>query len=142
MSLIALVYVSSESAPTSDAELQAILEVSRINNTSKEITGMLLYRDGFFMQVLEGEEAQVDEVYAAICTDPRHDHILLVYKTPIMQRSFPSWSMGFNKVEDADLQVKPELNDYLVGGHGMEFFAKSPSRATTLLEVFKNQTYF
>jgi hypothetical protein len=55
MSLYCLVYVSIANQEMSDKHLEAMLKKARNKNEKSAITGMLLYRDGFFIQALEGE---------------------------------------------------------------------------------------
>lgn len=142
MSLISLVYVSFESHPMSDQEIRDILVVSRENNRKLHITGMLLYRDGFFIQALEGDKEAVEELYDHIKADSRHENVTLVYKNDIQTRSFPRWSMGFNKIEQVDESQLPGFNNFLQEPEDMEYFTENPGRAANLLEAFKNQTYF
>ena len=52
-----LVYVSTASRAMSDADLNEILDVSRRKNRERDVTGVLLYLDRGFLQVLEGPEA-------------------------------------------------------------------------------------
>lgn len=142
MTLISLVYVSFASHDLTDNELKDILEVSRMNNAAHSITGMLLYRDGFFIQALEGDDSVVEPLYEKIAADDRHSNVTLVYKEPISERSFNSWSMGFNKMTDEDVQAMPGLTDFLNDPHDVTFFTETPSRAAELLEAFKERTYF
>lgn len=142
MGLISLAYVSMAHHPMSDDELLRILEVARPFNQSNNITGMLLYRDDFFIQVLEGGSSAVLPLYEKIKTDPRHHHILEVYRTPIQTRTFTQWSMGFNRVDDAALGAIPGFTPYLENKPEQTFFTSQPSRATQLLEAFKDQVYF
>lgn len=67
-----LIYVSSTKRDVPDATLNEILSVSRRNNEPAGITGMLMYLEGGFLQVLEGERAQVESTYQRICADKRH----------------------------------------------------------------------
>ncbi len=61
-----LVCVSSATRPFSGEDLRALLETCRKNNAGSGVTGMLLYRDGKFMQVLEGDEGTVRALYEGI----------------------------------------------------------------------------
>ncbi|MEO1442551.1 MAG: BLUF domain-containing protein, partial [Chloroflexota bacterium] len=63
MTLVSLVYVSYATEPMSGAELEALMAKSSANNKPLGVTGMLLYRQGFFIQVLEGEEDVVMPLY-------------------------------------------------------------------------------
>jgi hypothetical protein len=87
----------------SDDELLNLHHFSRKNNLKLEITGMLLYKEGNFMQMLEGEEAQVLELYDKILKDKRHKDIYKIMSGSIKDRNYENWSMGFcnmNKIEN------------------------------------------
>ena len=70
--MFSLTYTSSALTPFSPRELRALLETCIENNRRRDVTGMLLYKDGDFMQVLEGVEATVVAVHDTIACDPRH----------------------------------------------------------------------
>lgn len=142
MALISLVYVSLASQDFDLEQLEELLRESQENNRKLNITGMLLYRDRFFIQALEGEEDVVMPLYEAIAEDERHRNVLLVYKNTITQRSFPDWSMGFNLIGDEEAKTLPGFTDFLQKPGDMTFFVDHPSRAAHLLDSFKNRTYF
>ena len=91
-----LLYVSNTSRNVAAEELDAILAVSRINNAALDVTGLLLFIDGGFLQILEGEERTVRELYARIAVDRRHweARLMLDCESP---RAFTGWSMGFER---------------------------------------------
>lgn len=101
--MLSLVYVSFATEPFSDAQLDALLEKSRRNNTRDGLSGMLLYRDGDFLQVLEGPEDKVREAYARIARDSRHGGIMLLDESQISERAFTDWSMGFRRLRRNEL---------------------------------------
>ena len=94
-----LVYVSSASQPFSEPELQALLDQARKKNTRLDVTGMLLYKDGNFMQVFEGEQEVVMKLAGNIAPDPRHKGVLVILRGTSEQRLFPDWSMVVRKSE-------------------------------------------
>jgi len=94
-----LVYLSTSRTLLSDEVLLDILASARKNNQKHNITGVLLYSEGTFIQVLEGEDDDVDETFATISKDIRHKNIVVMLNEPTDKRSFPSWSMGFNSVD-------------------------------------------
>jgi hypothetical protein len=96
--LVCAVYVSSAHKMLSDAELLELLQVSRQNNERRDITGMLLYRDGNFLQVLEGPTAAVDELLDTIKRDPRHHGVILMSRRGVDDRQFAEWSMAFRNM--------------------------------------------
>lgn len=109
MSLVQLIYVSTAVEELPAPKLEAILESSVRHNREHGVTGMLLYAQGSFMQVLEGEEAAVDETYGRICQDPRHHQIILLTRDPVARREFASWSMGYKHLGDADFRQNPDI---------------------------------
>lgn len=93
--LITLVYTSVATRPMSEQDLLDILQVSRRNNVGDDITGLLLYHHGSFMQVLEGPRANVEHTYQRIARDKRHHYIATILKQPIQKRCFGAWKMSF-----------------------------------------------
>ena len=98
-----LVYVSAATVPFTDAALAQLLNISRKNNVAAGITGMLVYRDGDFLQILEGGEAAVRETYQRISRDSRHARILALDESDIDTREFGDWSMGFRRVSREEM---------------------------------------
>lgn len=96
--MLAIVYISSAVQPLTDADLKALLKQSRQKNAELEITGILLYRDGDVMQLLEGPEEAVKKLAKTIYADPRHSGIIQLLERKISQREFPEWSMEFQNL--------------------------------------------
>ena len=96
-----LIYVSSAAAVTGccATEMQTILETARIFNRAHDIAGLLLYRHFNFMQVLEGPQAAVEDLFFKhIVNDRRHCNILLLRNEEVVKPSFPHWAMSFDAV--------------------------------------------
>ncbi len=93
--LYTAVYVSSAVSAWTAPELTALLQQSRAKNAALGVTGLLLHRDGTFMQVLEGDEDVVRRLYAQIAHDPRHVDVVNVWGSLSPHRRFGDWSMGF-----------------------------------------------
>ncbi len=67
-----IIYSSSATAPLSEQQLDELLQTSRRNNLAADITGMLLSKDGNFMQILEGPKIAVETLVEKIRNDSRH----------------------------------------------------------------------
>jgi hypothetical protein len=104
-----IVYVSSAVREFSDAELSGLLAKSRTNNAACGITGMLVYADGNFLQVLEGPKEDVLAAYLRIHDDPRHRGVIKLLEKAVPCRYFPQWSMGFDCI---DKSVVGEIPGY------------------------------
>jgi hypothetical protein len=141
MSLNCLVYVSLANQEMSDSHLKVVLKKAREKNEALNITGMLLYRDGFFMQALEGELNDIESLFETISKDERHRDVLLIYKKPITQRGFPDWTMGFNKIGDEAVTTIEGFSNFLQRPTP-DFFMHRASEAESLLDQFKHQLFF
>jgi hypothetical protein len=96
-----LLYVSNTSRDLAASDLNEILMSARRNNDALGLTGLLLYINGGFLQILEGEERSVHELYGRIRADRRHweARLLLDREAP---RAFGEWSMGFEHLTEDD----------------------------------------
>jgi hypothetical protein len=92
--MMSIVYSSRASAGFDPSHLVDVLLHSRRNNRRLGLSGMLLYRAGIFLQVIEGPEAVLRERMAIIASDPRHDGVDVLLEEPIAERMFPAWTMG------------------------------------------------
>jgi hypothetical protein len=100
--VLSVVYSSTATTSFSDADLGALLTVSRGNNARSGLTGMLLSRDDRFLQVLEGPEDQVEETMTRIAADSGHRDVRILLRGPIEQRQFPDWTMSFAQLSAAE----------------------------------------
>jgi hypothetical protein len=105
-----LIYVSTAVNLMDTHELTDILNVSRKNNQEHNITGMLLYAEGTFIQVLEGIEEDVKLTYHNITKDYRHKNLIKLVSSSLEKRAFPEWSMGFAAIDQSQLS---ELKGYI-----------------------------
>jgi hypothetical protein len=90
----------SHALATGPAALDALYAESVAFNAKADITGVLLFLDGGFAQILEGDQAAITRLYDRITRDPRHDHVTLDYVITTEGRLFPYWSMG--RITDDD----------------------------------------
>ena len=110
-SVYTLAYASSSTHPLNQEDLDHLLEVARTNNKKKGITGILLYHDGNFMQILEGPRERVLETYTLIEGDPRHKGIIRLLSRTFPSRNFDTWSMGYARCTEHKLmENKPSFN--------------------------------
>lgn len=112
MPLIQLIYVSTASKEMGVNDLATILNTSAQHNQKTEITGMLLYGQGRFIQVLEGSATDVDELMSRIKVDPRHHYVNVIDRHVIRSRDFSNWSMGFHLVSESEISSNPSYVDF------------------------------
>lgn len=98
--LLSILYSSNAVEPFDAARLRRLLDQSRENNSRRELTGMLLYRGGRFVQVLEGPEQPVRDLIATIGADPRHSNMRVLFEERITERQFGAWTMGYEPIAE------------------------------------------
>jgi hypothetical protein len=133
-----LIYISKSTNPMPEEELLDILKVARPNNEKRNITGMLLYAKGLFIQLLEGDEDQVTQVFGKIGQDSRHYDIRVLIKGRKEERSYANWTMGFENLrEDKDYSDIPGVNDFLRNVAPYDSAVSQPDGALNMLLNFK-----
>lgn len=132
---ICLVYASAATRHFEPKELAQILTKAGRHNLRAGITGMLLYTEGSFFQVLEGNAQVVHKLYDKILVDPRHSRAIKLIEDRIEKRTFPQWSMGFARVSRDELARIPGLNDFF--DRGSSFDKLGEGRAKALLAAFR-----
>ncbi|MCB1877419.1 MAG: diguanylate phosphodiesterase [Chromatiales bacterium] len=136
INLIHLIYISAATQVFSKEDLVQLLDRARANNADRDISGMLLFEEGSFFQILEGPPAEVERLYAAIEQDSRHSQVVTIIKEPIVRRAFGEWTMGFPDVSPSDLNEIVGTNDFFSGGTA--FRDCSPGRAKKILSAFRD----
>lgn len=132
-----LVYVSSAREPFTKPQLRELLERASQNNKRESITGLLLHRNGSFMQLLEGEESAVERLFERIAGDSRHWAVTLMHRSQAPERMFPQWSMACRDLDDAMVQALPGFSQFLEPSISTRAFFENPTRAQKLLVYFK-----
>jgi len=136
LQLWSIVYVSTATRLMSDDELEELLEITHSNNALNNITGMLLYQDGNFMQLIEGRKASVDELYKKIKIDSRHQGIITLLEQPTDERLFSEWTMSFRNLRNLSLEDVKAASPYLEESLRSENYVNNPSRSLCLLKSF------
>jgi hypothetical protein len=95
-----LVYSSAAVRPLTHEALVDLLEQARERNVDRRVTGMLLHRHGRFLQLLEGDERVVRDLYARITADARHRQVRTVGERRRLLRQFSTWTMAFRDLAE------------------------------------------
>lgn len=137
--VIQLIYLS-DLVGTDDSRLDTILESAARHNREDGITGMLLYANGNFMQVLEGDATAVHRTYARIAKDPRHKNLTILLEEQIATRQFEGWSMGFRSLSEETARRLPNYAPYFRYGFDRGAITARPGIALDLLRLFSKGT--
>jgi hypothetical protein len=111
MPIFQLAYLSKASPGFNEiADIDEILKVARSRNKGAEVTGIMIYREGWFVQLLEGDAEKVKQIYGSIASDIRHRNLSLLVRQRSPERIFPDWSMAFYRL---DAKEDPLLGETL-----------------------------
>lgn len=113
--LYRLAYISKNTIPGSkeqvSQQIEDILQSAHRNNSAKGISGALLYSGGYFCQVIEGGEEDIEELFETIQMDSRHGEVRVLEFVEIPERGFAEWAMALAGIEETDsLKVEGILN--------------------------------
>jgi Sensors of blue-light using FAD len=136
MQLIHSIYASTAASIFKESDIPSLLEHVRAANAQRAISGMLLYIEGGFFQVLEGDDAVVDDLYSRIERDRRHCKMTLIIREPIAVRDFSEWTMGFCTVDSVEAGSLIGNNDFFKSASCVTQL--DSGRAKKLLAAFRN----
>ena len=115
MKLYQLVYVSDATQAMTAPSLEAMVARCRHNNDERNISGLLLHSRGHFIQLLEGHEPVLGNLFAKIKDDPRHHQVELLHFGPAQRRLFPKWRMGLLNLDKSDALDRARFKPFVAG---------------------------
>jgi len=90
-----LTYSSVAKPELSITDIEEIMSVANQFNADNHITGCLIYNNGYFLQILEGEKQIVMTLLSKIKLDDRHHHLIVLSEGHTKFRTFKDWAMAF-----------------------------------------------
>jgi hypothetical protein len=130
-----LIYLSTAVELFTQQQLEELLKKARANNAEKAVTGMLLYNDGSFIQVLEGVAADVDNVFNTIKADKKHKNIITIAEGEDDERAFAAWWMGFRRATPKEVT---DFEAFADPGNLKNLALNSDHPAFNMLKTFVN----
>jgi len=106
-----LVYISTASNPADFEMLSSVISQVAIKNKEQGISGFLYYKNGTYLQLLEGDFKMVNTLFHKIIEDERHKNVTVIIENKIEQRIFNDYESGFLVPKNEKQNQK--LNDYL-----------------------------
>jgi predicted type IV restriction endonuclease len=106
-----LTYVSCAVEMLTDADLDDIESKSLAANDARDVTGLLIVNGRRILQILEGRESAVLELYGKIRSDPRHVIAKLVSTVEDEERMLLTWNMVVRDVESIPVDVLNQYNE-------------------------------
>lgn len=105
-----LVYISEAVADISYTDIRDILSMGREQNGKVDVTSLLIFRDGYFVQLLEGDETNVRKILSSILLDERNYSLRILSEARSEQRLFGRIPLAFY---DGDISANstPDLEN-------------------------------
>jgi len=132
-----LIYVSAARQPFTQDDLRQLLEQFRERNHARGLTGILVYQEGSFIQVLEGPAESVDSTYERIRQDPRHSDVRLLSRQGVDERTFGDWKMGFVWTGQMNLAEQEGFSEVMARRLEGDELEGEARRVWSLLQQFK-----
>ncbi len=134
MEIFKLIYTSMATCTVDNNVLSSIEAVAGEVNADLHVTGALLYSSKHFVQLLEGDRNDVEDIFEKICRDDRHKNIIVNLRASSDERLFPFWSMAVidldateNELEYSDLWNSIDLSKAIrekTAGVFMDLFSR------------------
>jgi len=106
----AISYVSTASRNLEEEKIENILRISEENNNKNNVTGLLLFSEGNFFQIVEGRKEDITELYKKIEKDPRHHNIIKLFEKRIHKEAFDGYKSDF--ISENTRYNSSRLNNY------------------------------
>lgn len=117
MEFVRVLYASKATNiyPDLKQDLIKILDTAVDFNSRNEITGVLYYGHGYFVQCLEGRKSKIDELfYEKILKDDRHKNCEILFYEKCDFGLFKHWNMKF-------APINKRLGDFFLENHRDDF---------------------
>ncbi|HKL08468.1 MAG TPA: BLUF domain-containing protein [Bacteroidales bacterium] len=135
--LIHIVYVSFSVNDLTEKNLEDLLVDIRKRNKLQKVTGLLLYNDGTFIQLIEGKTGIIQNLFEKIQNDRRHSNVVLLLEESIKKRAFPDWTMGYYKLNREQSGKIPGYSDFMLSKDSRKLIESTSYEAMKLLNSFK-----
>jgi hypothetical protein len=109
MKLRRLIYTSQATRSFSKRNFLDLLHQSRAYNSVDNITGVLIHRNDFFLQVIEGDTEAIEDLLGRLLLDTRHIKLKIILDKLVEKRIFSNWSMGCANFNEPELSLIPGL---------------------------------
>ncbi|MFW7380844.1 MAG: BLUF domain-containing protein [Oligoflexus sp.] len=111
--MVHLAYVSQATHPFSEKELFELIDRSQMNNKKANITGILVYNSGHFLQLLEGDEKLVSQLGETIAKDPRHKDMTIFFQASTPEIIFRDWYMAYKNLSEYNAGLRGKISNLI-----------------------------
>ncbi len=135
--MIQVSYLSRATRDMSATDLLSLLMHAREKNQASGITGMLLYGNGTFLQVIEGDDAIIEGLVERLGRDSRHADVQILSRRVVPERQYSDWSMGFEQVSDRALEAVEGLRGFGAANFNFDELARNEAAVERIMDHFR-----
>lgn len=128
----AICYISTATRNFTDSEIWELLTKWKEKNSRQNIKGILLFSQGHFFQVLEGEKTNVLETYYSISKDDRHTGLIQIMGKDISRGSFDDYIV--DHLKEGNFSRPKVISEYCESVKGMD--PETQQQIKTVLQSF------
>lgn len=110
-----LTYLSTPRTSLTGDDLDDIEAKSLAANDARDVTGLLIVSGKRILQILEGRESAVRELYGKISKDPRHTITKLVSTVEDEERMLLTWNMVVRDLDSVPADVLGQYHELYDG---------------------------
>lgn len=136
-----LLYVSTATKPFNTFELISMLNEGRRRNATLNINGMMLYKNGGFVHLLEGQKTAVKTLHREISNDKCHTDLVTIFERECPKGVFNDWSMGFDSQTNTLCHTLPGFTTFLDTPLDSKHFINDPTLSYQFFYVFKHANF-
>jgi hypothetical protein len=107
----AISYVSTANIDFQDQEIEDMMIKTNQFNSDEKITGILLYNERNFFQLIEGEKKAIQNLYERIKPDFQHKNIIRIFQKLVFEPAFDGYLTDF--ISDTKKYNESQLKHYL-----------------------------
>jgi len=115
------------------SKLYQILRHARLENGKRNVTGILVFSDNMFFQVLEGDENVVRSLMQKITPDKRHLDVKIIFEGEVATPSFPSWEMAYVSTNAKEMATWAGLRNTTTIDETLAYLSSTPSQVPEVL---------
>jgi hypothetical protein len=111
-----ILYCSLATEPFSTSALDKLVQHAGSLNKLDRITGMLMYGDGVFLQLLEGPPEAIGQLWSRLLRDKRHYGMVQLYhRREVEARVCDNWAMRLVSREEVTALIHEAKEEVLAG---------------------------
>ena len=132
--LHSLMYSSIADPNLSQQDIEDLLASARRNNEQQEITGLLVFQDNCFLQILEGDRKKISHLFEQkLMRDPRHSSVTLFHDEALVQRQFRFWHLAYSDLNKQGTRISLPYREYLNTERGLYKLSSNTTKALALV---------